>query len=91
MRILKLTIKWQDVITKNDTRVSSPTTSRTMWDRALATSGLYSYSVEIRSRSISRRERGERQGGMRRTHELGEERPYLCTYMAYAYDVTWKV
>ena len=87
--------KWQDMITKNETRVSSLTTSRTMWDRALATGGLYSDSawawkfgsvalVDVNAGSV-------RVVYAARTNYWKDQWPYPCTYMAYSYDVTWKV
>lgn len=87
--------KWQDMITKNETRDSSLTSTRTMWDRALATGGLYSDSawawkfgaaalVDVNTGSV-------RVVYAARTNYWKNEWPYPCTYIAYGYDVTWWV
>jgi len=97
LRDFQITVeyKWEDLITKNETRVSSLTTTRTMWDRALATGGLYSDSawswkfaaaayVDIGPKYV-------RVVYAARTNYWKDAWPYPCTYMAYAYDVTWNI
>ncbi len=98
LRNVQIGIKysWEDLITKNETRVSALTTTRTMWDRALATGGLYSDSAWAwkfaAAAYVDPSPGSVRVVYAARTNYWKDEWPsYPCTYMAYAYDVSWTV